>query len=126
MKNILVVTIFCLFNLTTLFAQELSIPTEVKANVYIIRNEFKGIFISFDFYNHDQFIGNLRGLSYLKYECKPGRQLFWAVAGNKDFLELDVREGETYIIKADFIMGLFKGNVKLKLINKEEDEFQNS
>lgn len=122
MKHIFIIFIYFL-NFTSLFAQELSKPTNGKADVYIIRDKFNGCLFSFDFFHNDKFIGKLRGLSYIKYECSPGSQLFWGIAGNKDFLELNVESGETYIIKADFRMWLYRGKVKLSLVNKNEAEF---
>jgi len=123
MKKILVIPLFCFFIFISLSAQELFKPTEQKADVYFIRNEFYGSFFSFNFFHNNEFVGKLRGLSYLKYECSPGSQLFWAVAGNEDFLELNVEAGETYIVKADFLMRLYKGKVKLSLVNKDDSEF---
>jgi len=122
-KNILLSFLF----LTTFFisAQD-TLRTADKSIVYIIRNNFTTVinsFSNYDFYNNDKFIGALKGFSYLKYECSAGKQLFWAASENQDFLELDLKPDETYIVEAKYKMGFYKGRVKLKLVPKNSDDY---
>jgi len=109
-----------------LSAQESTIVKNEKAVVYIIRNDFTNVInalSNYDFYNNDKFIGGLKGFSYLKYECMAGNQIFWATSGNQDFLELNLKPGETYIIEAKYKMGFYKGYVKLMLVTKDSDNY---
>jgi len=100
----------------SLIAQDSISISEKKAEVYIIRNDLNVIFNTFEFYNNDKFIGGLKGLQYLKYECNTGKQLFWAAADNLDFIELNIKSSDIYIIEADYKLGFFKGRVKLNLV----------
>lgn len=123
MKKYYTVILLFLSYFTSLFAQELPKSSDGKAVVFIIRSEFKAIFINHEFYNNEKYIGSLKGYSYLKYECDTGKQLFWASADNTDFLSLTLLPGETYIIEAEHKFGFLKGRVKLNLINKTDDNY---
>lgn len=116
---------FLLLSTSIIFAQD-TLCTSNKPIVYIIRNNFtNGInaLSKHDFYNNDKFIGALKGFKYLKYECNEGKQLFWTTAENQEFLELDLKSGETYIIKANYSVGIFSSRVKLHFVLKGSDDY---
>jgi hypothetical protein len=106
-----------------LIAQDSISGLKKKAEVYIIRNDLNAIFNTYEFYNNDKFIGRLKGLKYLKYECNTGKQLFWAAADNLDFIQLDINSSEIYIIEADYKMGFYKGQVKLNLVPSNSQNY---
>lgn len=126
MRKYFVLCVTFVLNTSFLFAQDSLVLSNEKVDVYIIRNNFTSVInalSNFDFYNNDRFIGALKGFKYLKYECNAGKQLFWATAENKDFLELDLRPGETYIIKANYTIGIINSRVKLQLVTKGSDDY---
>ena len=53
-------------------------------------------------------------MNYLRYECNPGENLFWASSENKEFITADLKAGGTYIVMVDVIMGMMKAHVGLK------------
>jgi hypothetical protein len=58
----------------------------------------------------------------MRYECEPGKQLFWASSENKEFVTADLVEGGTYIVIVDIIMGVMKARVGLKPISANDIE----
>lgn len=121
MKNysLLLLLLLCI---TSLYAQDTITSKNKNATVYIIRNRSSGVF-TFDYYNNDKYIGNLNSSQQLMYECEAGKQLFWAVADNKYFLEVNLEPNETYIIEVHKEIGLIKGSVKLSLVAKGSDYY---
>ncbi len=119
-------TLFCLFfvmYITTLPAQCPRDLSNSKTTVYFIRNEYVNIFRSFELYNNDSFIGRLKARKCLKYECNSGKQLFWTAADNRDFLELDLEPGQTYILWVEYKIGFVKGFIKLRLIPQNSENY---
>jgi hypothetical protein len=111
---------------SSLFAQDSLTISKGKVDIYIIRNGFTSLTNSlsaFSFYNNDKYIGRLKGFKYLKYECNAGKQLFWGAADNKDFLELDLQDSQVYIIEVTDKMGFYRGQVKLRLVAPDSDEY---
>jgi len=89
-----------------------------KATIYIIQN-YIGVFSKNDFYNNDHFIGRLGSSEVLKYECNEGKQLIWCSFGKRSFIELDVRQGETYIIYTILKYGPWKNSVELNVADSD-------
>ncbi len=114
--------ILFLFFFSNLYSQDSINPLVQKATVYIVRNRTSGLH-TFDFYNNNKYIGKSSGSSHLMYQCEAGKQVFWAVADNKYFLEVNLEPNETYIIEVLKESGFIKGNVKLELIKKGSDYF---
>lgn len=109
--------------INSLAAQDSISSSKEKAVVYFMRNDPKALLINYDFYNGDRYIGGLRGLNFLKYECDAGDQLFWAAADNNDFLEMTLKSGETYIVDVEYRMGFYKGKIKLNVIAEDSDDY---
>lgn len=126
MKKSQVIFLFLTFIFSSINAQDSLEVITKKANVYIIRDKFTNVINAlnkFDFYNNDKYIGSLKGYNYLKYECDAGKQLFWTAAENQDFLEIDLKPNETYIIEANYKIGIMNGRVKLKLVSTGSDNY---
>jgi hypothetical protein len=68
----------------------------------------------------DKFIGAFKKKNYMRYECDPGEHLFWASSENKEFLTVDLKEGGTYIVLVDVIIGGWKPHVGLKPITADD------
>jgi hypothetical protein len=106
----------------SLFAQGFQPPVEGKAVVYIVRVSAYGGAVSFEYFHQDQYIGIFKGVNYLRYECDPGENLFWASSENKDFITADLESGKTYIILVDIIMGAWKARVGLRPVTANDTE----
>jgi hypothetical protein len=124
MKKLLVITFFVIIAaVDTVFAQGFQPPTEGKAVVYFTRVTLYGKPVEFEFFHQDKYIGAFKGDEYIRYECDPGTQLFWASSENKEFLTAELEEGKIYIVMVDVIMGVMKAHVGLTpvTIDKVED-----
>ena len=60
--------------------------------------------------------------NFLRHECEPGKQPFWASSENKEFITADLVAGESYIVIMDVIMGGLKPRVGLKPISVKNAE----
>ena len=114
---------FFIFSILSLNAQDsVKVSGNKKATVYIIRSRTSGLHI-FNFYNNNKFIGKIGGSKQLFYKCEAGKQLFWAVADNKYFLDIKLEPNEIYIIDVHKKEGVLKGNVELELVPKGSDYY---
>jgi len=104
------------------FSQGFNPPSEGKAVVYFVRVSGWAGASTFEFFHQDKFIGSLKGKSYLRYECDPGKNLFWASTENKEFLTADLKAGGTYIVIVDVIEGFWKPHVGLTPIDETNTE----
>lgn len=94
-------------------------PKEGNAVVYFVRvgDMPKG---NWEFFHEDQYIGKWKGQGYIRYECPPGKQLFWASSENREFITTELETGKTYIILVYSVMGFWKAHVSLYPISMEE------
>lgn len=121
--SILVILLFSGFS--SLFAQGFQAPEEGKAVVYFTRISAYGGMTSFEFFHQDKFIGVFKRKNYLRYECNPGEQLFWASSENKEFITADLEAGKSYIVIVDIIIGTWKAHVGLTPISIDDiDKFK--
>lgn len=90
-----------------------------KAVVYFIRPNALGFgsAINFSFLDSTRLIGKLNGTNYIRYECEPGKHLFWARSENRDFVESEVEAGKIYFMEAFVQMGAIKAGVKLNPVD---------
>jgi hypothetical protein len=88
-----------------IYAQGFQPPSPGKAVVYFVRSNNYGFAISFQYFHQNKFIGEFKGSNYLRYECDPGKQLLWAHSENDEFIQTELKEGGTYIIQVDPIVG---------------------
>ncbi|MCX6243460.1 MAG: hypothetical protein NTU98_02040 [Bacteroidetes bacterium] len=86
-------------------------PSPGNAVIYFARPTSYGYAVAFQYFDNNKFIGEYKGKKYFRYECSPGHHLFWAKSENDEFLEADLKEGETYIVKIDVIIGTWKAHV---------------
>jgi hypothetical protein len=107
---------------SVLFSQGFKSPAEGKAVVYFVRVSAYGGAVSFEFFDRDKFIGMFKGVNYMRYECNPGEQLFWASSENKEFITADLKAGGTYIVIVDVVMGAWKAHVGMKPLPANDPE----
>ncbi len=122
MKRIRLFLIFALliFMAPSIFAQGFQPPASGKAVVYFVRITKYGSGVSFEYFHNDKYIGAFKGRNYMRYECDPGEQLFWASSENREFLTADLQEGKTYLVLVDVILGFWKGHVGLSPIDMND------
>jgi hypothetical protein len=108
----------------SLHAQGFQPPAPGKAVVYITRVSSMGFAISFEYFHQDKYIGFFKGQNYMRYELDPGEQLLWASSENKEFVTCDLKEGGSYIILVDVIMGAMKARVGFNPISSTDERFQ--
>jgi hypothetical protein len=82
------------------------LPLAVMALVYFARTSGTGFAVTFQYFHKDTLIGEFAGPGYIRYESAPGLQLFWGASENKEFIEADLKEGGTYIVRVDVEMVL--------------------
>lgn len=123
MKNVFLflVSMLIVGNLT-IFAQGFQPPADGKAVVYFARVTKYGKPTGFEFFHQDKYIGIFKGDQYMRYECDPGAQLFWASSENKEFITADLEVGKSYVIVVDVIMGAWKARVGLTPLDISDAE----
>jgi hypothetical protein len=122
-KKILTLLVVLLIGCTTIFAQGFKPPSPGKAVVYFCRVSAYGFAVSFEYFHNDKYIGIAKGSNYIRYECDPGEQLFWVSTENKEFVTADLKEGGTYIIIVDIIIGAWKARVGCSPIDASDERF---
>jgi len=98
LKILCIILIATLSGSSSLFSQGFQPPAEGKSVVYFVRVSGYAGAISFEYFHQDKYIGIFKKKNYIRYECNPGKQLFWASSENKEFVTADLKEGGTYII----------------------------
>ena len=121
LKILTVLSILTFLSVPTILAQGFESPSEGNAVVYFVRINSIGSMIYFKYFDKDKFIGKFKGKNYMRYECSPGKHLFWASSEKKDFITADLSEGGTYIVVVEAKMGAMSAAVKLYT---SEDEKQ--
>jgi hypothetical protein len=116
------ILVFLTIGLQSILSQGFQPPAEGKAVVYFVRVSAYGGAVSFEYFHQDKYIGFFKGVNYLRYECEPGEQLFWASSENKEFITADLKAGGTYIVIVDVIMGMMKAHVGLKPMPQDDKE----
>jgi hypothetical protein len=114
--------IIFLVGITIAEGQGFTPPAPGKAVVYFTRVTGYGGAVSFEYFHQDKYIGIFKGKNYMRYECDPGKNLFWASSENKEFLTADLKEGETYIVMVNIEMGAWKARVGLAPLNIKDTE----
>lgn len=120
MKRIFILSTVLLLHCFTVRSQEIQSPAPGKSVVYFVRPSGLGLLINFTYYDSAKFIGKFNGPKYMRYECSPGKHLFWATSENRDFVEAELEEGKIYFIEAVPQMGAVKAGVQLVPLNPND------
>ena len=108
---------------SSIFSQGFQPPSPGKAVIYFARVTKYANKISFEYFHQDKYIGIFKGKNYMRYECDPGQQLLWASSENKEFITCDLKEGGSYIVIVDIIMGAWKSRVGFTPIVADDERF---
>ena len=104
----------------SLHAQTIEPAPADKAVVYFVRASGLGVLVNFTYFDSTKVIGRFNGPKFMRYECEPGKHLFWARSENKDFVRADLEAGKIYVIDVIPVMGMIKAGLRLKPINSEK------
>lgn len=120
-KKLLTLIAIFLYSFACL-SQNIPPAPENKAVVYFVRTSSLGFAINFSYFDSASFIGKTNGPNYIRYECEPGRHLFWVRSENRAFVEAEVDAGKIYFLEAIPEMGALKAQVDLKPVNLADDK----
>lgn len=121
-KQILLIIPFFLIALSVI-GQNIEPAPSDKAVVYFTRTSSLGFAINFSYFDSTKLIAIFNGPKYIRYECEPGRHLFWAKSENRDFIEAELEAGKIYFIEAVANMGAIKASVDLQPIDPHDTIF---
>jgi hypothetical protein len=121
MKRIMLLTAIMLVGMIV-YSQEIPPAPEGKAVVYFARPSAMGFAINFIYFDSAKVIGRFNGPKYIRYECDPGKHIFWARSENKDFIDAEVEAGKIYFIEASPKMGAVKAGVKLEPVDPKDEK----
>jgi hypothetical protein len=124
MKTLKVLSIILIGAFTmgsSLSAQGFQPPEEGKAVIYFVHIKKVG---KIEYFHQDKYIGRVFDKkTYIRYECDPGENLFWASAENKEFVTANLLDGGTYIVLGQSIMGAWSARVRLTPITESSELF---
>ena len=101
-----------------LFLGQNSDESTKNSVVYFTRASGLGALINFTYFDGEKVIGRFNGPKYLRYECSPGKHLFWARSENKSYVEANLEAGKIYVIDVLPRMGGLKAAVLLVPVDK--------
>lgn len=119
MKKIIVLFFSIMLSIVC-YSQEIAPAPEGKAVVYFVRPSALGFAINFIYFDSATLIGRFNGPKYIRYECDPGKHIFWARSENKDFIDAEVEAGKIYFVEATPKMGAVKAGVKLEPVDPND------
>jgi hypothetical protein len=122
MKKKILIVVVLIINSVFCPGQDIQPAPEHKAIVYFVRASSLGFAINFTYFDSAAVIGRFNGPKYLRYECGPGKHLFWARSENRDFVEAEVEAGKIYFIEAVPQMGGIKAGVKLLPVDPTDEK----
>lgn len=119
MKNL---TLFIfLLSQACLTAQAIEPAPPDKAVVYFVRADIMGPPDQFALFDGDKLISLINVRDYVRYECDPGKHLFWAKSENVDYVKADFQAGNIYIIQVIPDIGIGSPRVNLYPIDSLSD-----
>lgn len=92
-----------------------------KSVVYFVRTQNSGSIEHTTHFDSTKVIGTLRWERYLRYECEPGRHLFWVKSGNRSFIRANLEAGKIYLVDVVLLSG---DMVTCVPVNSSEYNFQ--
>ena len=92
-------------------------PSEGKTVIYFMRTTSLGAVMNFRFFDGEKYLGKFKDKNYLRYECNPGKHLFWVKAENIDYLESDLLADKIYVVESNAVMGAFSSGVKFNILD---------
>lgn len=123
-KSVLIVVLFVVFGVNSMFSQGFVSPKEGNAVVYFVRVTNWGKATSFEYFHNEEFISVFKGKNYMRYECLAGKHLFWASSEDKEFLDCDLESGKTYMVLVNVEMGAWKARIGLEPLTVDNEDFE--
>jgi len=77
-------------------------PSSNKAAVYFVRKNIYATSMRMNIFDGEQFVGGAVGGTYMRYECTPGKHMFWSWSefnNHKVYLPATLEAGKVYIIQ---------------------------
>ncbi|GAB5400317.1 MAG: hypothetical protein Aureis2KO_19020 [Aureisphaera sp.] len=100
-------------------------PSPGKAVVYFVIPVGYKPTQTFDFFEKGQFIGSIIGPNYLRYECDPGKNLFWLATRDFneviDFIEADLKADVIYVLENYTPNNMWSDSNGFYLMDEEDD-----
>lgn len=106
-----------------LFSQGFTPPADGNAAIYFVRVSNYGGVVSFEYFHEKEFIGIFKGKNYMRFEYPAGKHLFWASSEDKEFLNCDLKAGETYVVLVNIEMGAWKARIGLEPLLVTNEDF---
>ena len=122
MKKIAVFFLTNILFYSRIVSQEIPPAPTDKAVVYFVRTSGLGFAINFSYLDSATLIAKQNGTGYVRYECVPGKHIFWARSENRDFVEAEVEAGKIYFLEADPTMGAIRAAVQLRPIDPSKSD----
>lgn len=98
-------------------------PQPGKAMVYFVRaGDLTGFLINFRHFADNKFIGKFAGSGYLKYECDPGKHIFWVSSSNVKFINAELEADKIYVIETIPIDGIGYAAVRIQIPDRFASE----
>jgi hypothetical protein len=112
--------LLCISISSSAVSQVIAPAPQDKSVIYFVRTSSLGLAVNFSYFDSTKLIGRFNGPKYIRYECKPGKHLFWARSENRDFIEADLQPGKIYFLKAKPNMGFAKAQVYLEQVDPND------
>jgi hypothetical protein len=115
--------VLTLIGVGSVSAQGFQPPAKGKAVVYLVRVTSYGYAVAFEYFHNDKYIGAFKGKNYMRYELDPGKQLIWISSENKEFIECDLKEGDSYVVIVNILPGAWKARMESSPITASDERF---
>jgi len=122
MKKIAIIFSIGMLFFIKILSQEIPPAPADKAVVYFVRVSGLGSAINFTYLDSNTLIAKTNGTNYVRYECEPGKHLFWVRSENRDFVEAELEAGKIYFLEAVPTMGAIKAAVHLRPVDPSKEE----
>ncbi|AXG68902.1 hypothetical protein KORDIASMS9_01120 [Kordia sp. SMS9] len=111
--------LLCLGFSSILTAQEEKItpPAQGKAVIYLVRTSSAGSIINFKYFDGETYLGKFNGRKVFRYECDPGKHIFWARSENVDYVEAELKADAIYLLEVKASFGFVKAAVKFNTVD---------
>lgn len=123
--KVLLSLLVVLFLSTTSYGQGFTTPAEGKSVIYFMKLQI-GFGTTFLF-NAEEFIGQFKNKSYIRYECEPGAHTFMSLEGAvNSFLTADLEAEKIYIVEIRLVSQGIGGDIPLFInVETDKDKFNN-
>jgi hypothetical protein len=119
LKSYLSILLLCAVCVSGIRAQGFKAPSDGKAVIYFVRDSKMSFGATFEYFVENTFVGEFKGVNYMRCEIDPGEYLIWVKAENIDYMPSKVEAGSTYIVMVEVYFG---GHLGLKPVKPDDAE----